>query len=85
MGYLFFGIWNLLIFFLYGIDKNRAMSGRWRISEQMLISLSFCMGAVGSIVGIFVFNHKIRKVDFILKVFVGLLFNVLLVYTVSGI
>ena len=85
MIYAYYGLWNVIIFFLYGIDKNWSMSGHWRISEQMFISAAFCMGAVGSIVGMIAFNHKIRKLSFVVKVFAGLLFNGLVVYTVSGI
>jgi len=55
---------NIISFILYGIDKFLAISNHYRISEFLLLSLGFIGGVVGSIFGMFVFRHKIRKNKF---------------------
>lgn len=52
---------NALAFTLYGIDKWRAVRHKWRISEKALLSISLFSGVFGSLLGMIVFHHKIRK------------------------
>lgn len=52
---------NLLTFALFGIDKYKAIHQQWRISESTLLMLSFLGGAVGGVLGMVLFRHKIRK------------------------
>ena len=58
-----FAVWNLVVFFIYGIDKLRAKKDRWRISEKTLV-LSAVLGIVGGLMGMVVFHHKTRKPKF---------------------
>ena len=51
-------VWNLIVFFLYGADKNTAKKGRWRISERSLLMAAFFMGGIGAVFGMFLFRHK---------------------------
>lgn len=51
-------------FALMGADKRRAERGAWRIPEKVLFGVSFLLGGVGSLVGMFVFRHKTRHVSF---------------------
>ena len=55
------GIWNVVVFLLYGIDKWCAVNDKWRISEKTLISVAFLMGAVGAMLGMRTFRHKTKK------------------------
>ncbi|MCQ2443570.1 MAG: DUF1294 domain-containing protein [Oscillospiraceae bacterium] len=55
---------NLVGFTLYGIDKWQAEHGRWRIEERTLLLTAALGGAVGALVGMKVWNHKIRKLHF---------------------
>jgi len=71
-------LWNVAVFIIYGTDKKRAVNGRWRVSESMLITCAFCMGAVGSLLGMIVFRHKVRKFRFFLTVMIALAFNIVL-------
>lgn len=57
-------IWNLLVFTVFGLDKQFARSGMQRVPERVLIILSFLGGGVGAIAGIFVFRHKTQKLLF---------------------
>jgi len=56
--------WNLVVFFLFGLDKKRAVEGEWRIPERVLLGCSFVFGALGGWLGMYVFHHKTRKAKF---------------------
>ena len=70
MGNLFFFFWiyvaviNFVSFALYGIDKQKAVGGEWRIPEFTLLFTGFIGGAVGSFAGMKFFRHKTRKLKF---------------------
>lgn len=57
-------IWNVITFFLMGVDKLIAKLDGWRISEATLLGTAFCMGGVGSFLGSRIFHHKTRKKKF---------------------
>ena len=63
MVYYLIGI-NIIAFFLYGIDKRRAIKGKYRISEYHLLVVSFFGGSLGSLFGMKVFHHKTKKILF---------------------
>lgn len=69
---------------LYGVDKNRAMQGRSRVSEKMLITFAFAMGGAGSVVGMLLFWHKIRKYRFSSIIFLALILNIIIIFSVPG-
>lgn len=54
---------NLIVFFLYGIDKWKAIHHKWRIPEAHLI-LASVFGIFGAVLGMLLFRHKIRKPKF---------------------
>ena len=60
-----FGAISLVTFILYGADKRRAVKGKWRVPEKVLLSLSFFGGAAGGIAGMIFCRHKTRKPLFI--------------------
>jgi len=49
---------NALAFLVYGIDKWRAVHGRWRISETTLLMLAVIGGSIGALLGMKVWHHK---------------------------
>lgn len=55
---------NFLAFAAFGIDKARAETGAWRISEDSLLLLAFFGGTVGAYAGRALFRHKTRKQPF---------------------
>ena len=59
-----FLIWNLAVFFVYGIDKYKARNQLHRISEKCLVLLSFLLGFIGATYGMIIFNHKTSKTKF---------------------
>ena len=55
---IYYAAMSVISFFLYGIDKNRAQTGRWRIRESVLLGFSLLGGAVGALLGMKVWRHK---------------------------
>ena len=55
---------NLMTFMLFGLDKLRAESGAWRISEGALLAWAFFGGTIGAYAGRAIFRHKTRKQPF---------------------
>ena len=49
---------NLLTFLVYGIDKDKAKKGSWRISEATLLLLANIGGSVGAWLGMKTWHHK---------------------------
>ncbi len=49
---------NLIAFLQFGMDKQRARKGKWRISEKMLFLTAVLGGSIGSIMGMKYFHHK---------------------------
>ena len=67
------GIKNILIYFLIinvigflamGIDKLKAKKDWWRIPEGTLLMITILGGGIGSILGIYTFRHKTKKLKF---------------------
>lgn len=56
---------NVTAFFVYGIDKQKAVKGKWRISEKALIMLAVLGGSVGAWTGMQVFRHKTKHALFV--------------------
>ena len=81
MDKLFFFFWiyvliiNVVSFAVYGIDKQKAASGEWRIPEFTLLLTGFIGGAVGSFAGMKFFRHKTKKLKFRILVPVFILLN----------
>ena len=56
--------WNIIVMFIYGIDKIQAKREKRRISEKALLSCAFLLGGYGAIFGMILFNHKTSKIKF---------------------
>lgn len=55
---------NILSFSLYGLDKFLAILKKRRVAERILLLSSILGGFFGSIIGMLLFRHKIRKKRF---------------------
>lgn len=72
---------GLISFSLFGIDKYKAIKGKYRISEQMLLVSGAVFGVYGMIFGMLIFNHKTKKTKFrILVPIIFLLHTLIWVY-----
>jgi uncharacterized membrane protein YsdA (DUF1294 family) len=56
---------NAGVFCLYGYDKHAARAGRWRIPESTLLSFAL-IGPFGAFGAMLLFQHKTRKLKFLL-------------------
>lgn len=45
-------------------DKRRAVRGKYRIPEWVLLTVAFFGGSIGSYTAMYVFHHKTRKPRF---------------------
>lgn len=48
-----------------GMDKTRAKNKQWRISEKTLWILAIFGGACGGFIGMYVFKHKTKHLQFV--------------------
>lgn len=77
-------IWNIIVVFIYGVDKLKAKRGGRRISEATLLTVAFCMGGVGAMFGMVMWNHKTAKPKFRFLVPLFVLCNFLLLWAASN-
>ena len=67
------GIWivylmlKVIAFSLFGLDKQRAKRGLWRIRESALLAVIWLMGGVGAWLGMRLFRHKTQKRRFVIS------------------
>ncbi len=69
---LYLVIINSISFFLYFSDKRKACRHKYRISERNLIIVGMIGGALGSVLGMYLWHHKIRNYKFVLFNFIFL-------------
>ncbi len=62
--FLYLIIINIVTFVTFGLDKRKAKKGKWRISEQALVTLMVIGGAFGGYFGMEKFRHKTQKLKF---------------------
>ena len=65
---LYLIVMNVLTFIVYGIDKQKAKRGKWRISEKTLMMLAVFGGSIGAWIGMQVFRHKTKHLLFVIGV-----------------
>ncbi|MDM1296990.1 DUF1294 domain-containing protein [Empedobacter falsenii] len=71
---------NLLAFFLFKIDKKKAVRGQNRISEITLCSVTLVGGTIGSILAMQIYRHKTKKSSFIFKILIIVAIQVLIIW-----
>lgn len=52
---------NIVAFAVFGADKWKAVHGRWRIRESVLLGLAFVGGSPGGLLAMYLFRHKTKK------------------------
>lgn len=71
---------NIVTLIVYGIDKVKAMKGKWRISEATLLLLAIIGGSVGAWLGMKTWHHKTMHKKFKYGIPLILLAQILLIY-----
>ena len=59
---------NLIGFLAMGIDKFKAKRGYWRIPEGTLIMITALGGGIGTLLGMYTFRHKTKKMKFTIRI-----------------
>ena len=55
---------NLIGILIMYIDKRKARKGNWRIPEKTLLIIAMLGGSIGTIIGMYWFRHKTKKLRF---------------------
>ena len=74
---------SIISFLLYGYDKFKALKNSRdvrRISENKLLFSSLVGGTIGSLVSIFLFRHKIKKISFLIKLTLVIVIQITVIY-----
>jgi uncharacterized membrane protein YsdA (DUF1294 family) len=61
-----YGVMSVVTLVAYGIDKRRAVRGKWRVPESRLHGLELLGGWPGALVGQMMFRHKRRKMTYMI-------------------
>ena len=69
--------WNLIVFFMYGIDKSKSKRNKQRISEKTLLISAALMGGTGALLGMYIFRHKTKHLKFKIGVPLLLFVNII--------
>jgi len=83
MIYTYFSLINALAFIIMGIDKRKAVKHKRRISERMLISCGILGGAVGVLLGMVIWKHKLYKPKFTISMPLLILCDWIIFYFVT--
>ena len=75
---------NVLGFLLMGMDKRKAKKHLWRIPEKSLFLAAVLGGSIGSILGMYVFRHKTKKMIFVIGMPVILILQVIAAILFTG-
>lgn len=59
--YIWLIVINIITFAVFGIDKKKAIDGKFRIKELTLFILSLLGGSLGGLIAMHTFHHKTRK------------------------
>ena len=71
---------NIIAFIYMGIDKSKAMGDKRRVPEVHFLFLSILFCALGVLLGMIIFRHKIRNLYFFIGVPVALVGNISIIY-----
>ena len=55
---------NIISFAAMGIDKSKAIKGKWRIPEKRLFLYVILGGGIGGLFGMYIFRHKTKHMSF---------------------
>lgn len=81
--YIWLIIINIITFAFFGIDKKKAIDGKFRISESTLFLLSILGGSLGGFIAMHTFHHKTKKWYFKFGIPLILIAQVLLIIFIA--
>ena len=78
--FLYAAVMSLITFVVFGIDKYKAITNRWRIRERTLFLLAILGGGAGAFLGMQVFHHKTLHKQFAIGIPLIMAVQVLLLW-----
>jgi len=81
--YIWLIIINIITFAVFGIDKKKAIDGKFRIRELTLFVLSILGGSLGGFIAMHTFHHKTKKWYFKFGIPLILIAQVLLIIFIA--
>ena len=73
---------NFFSFLCMGIDKWKAIHNSYRLTERFLLCTSFIGGSIGTLLGMVIFHHKIRKIKFLSLMPLFLILNCIYIWLI---
>ena len=73
---------NIAAFAVMGADKCRAQRNRWRIREVSIFTLGLIGGGAGLYLGMKLFRHKTRHIEFTLGIPAIIILNIITLWYV---
>ena len=55
---------NIISFILMFIDKRKAIKNKYRVKESTLLFISLLGGCFGTLISMYLFHHKTKKLKF---------------------
>lgn len=84
--FLYLFIINVIAFFIVGIDKRKSIMKKYRIPERTIFLFSLFGGSFGTLIGMFIFHHKTKKMKFLIGIpFLFVLNILIIVYLIQAI
>jgi uncharacterized membrane protein YsdA (DUF1294 family) len=71
---------NVIGFLTGGLDKRLAIKKRFRIPGKVILALAFAGGALGILLSLLSFRHKVKKGHFFIKIAAILFVQLIAVY-----
>lgn len=62
---IYFILVNFIAFLMYGMDKKKAIDGKYRIAERNLLLIGVIGGSIGAMAGMKAFHHKTKHKKFV--------------------
>lgn len=62
------------------LDKNKARSGKYRISEKAIFIIALLLGGIGIYLGMYKFRHKTKHLSFTVGIPVCIIINIFTTY-----
>ncbi|WP_431027484.1 DUF1294 domain-containing protein [Lysinibacillus sp. LZ02] len=62
--YAYVGVLSLILLVLMYNDKQKAIKNEWRIAEKTLFTIAIFGGAIGGVLGMYLFRHKTKHNNF---------------------
>lgn len=82
IGMVYLAVVNAAAFCAFGMDKRKAIKGKWRIPERTLLLLALAGGSAGALLGMLAFRHKTQKKKFTIGIPVILLLHLCIAYCI---